>query len=115
MQEVEDIVRSQTESVEETRMKFDSIADAINVMQSEFDDFKRIGDQMVGQRNNMLELMQALSAVSEETAAGTEESSASVLEQVDSVGEITSASDELVDLAYELKVSLDKFRIKKTV
>ena len=111
MEEVGRIMTSQTQSVEETSLKFENITEAINEMHGEFTALKRIGSEMVIQKDEVLLLMQGLSSVSEQTAAGTQESSASVLEQVDSINRISASTQELVELAQGLISSLAKFKL----
>ena len=60
----------------------------------------RIGD--TGYTGELIDIIQNLSALSQENAAGTEEASASVEEQTSSMEQIAEASEELAKLAEAL-------------
>ncbi|SNT07172.1 methyl-accepting chemotaxis protein [Anaerovirgula multivorans] len=110
MNEVGKIVTYQTESVEATNTKFEGISDAIERMQQVIADINRSGKGMEAKKNEIIDIIQNLSGISEENAAGTEEASASVEEQTASMEEISNASEALSKLAEEMQNSITKFR-----
>lgn len=65
---------------------------------------------MNSKKEEMIETMENLSAISEENAAGTEEASESVELQTTSIVEIANASESLAKLAEELQVEISKFK-----
>lgn len=62
-------------------------------------------------RSNVIDIVQSLSAVSEEYAASTEETSASASQVSNTVQNIAENLGDLQQIAIELKESVDKFKI----
>ncbi|MCC5909587.1 MAG: methyl-accepting chemotaxis protein [Clostridiaceae bacterium] len=110
MQEVGKIVASQTKSVELTNEKFEGIDNAIEKMKEVITSINESGRGMEGKRDEIIGIIENLSAISQENAAGTEEASASVEEQTASMEEIANASDALARLAEEMQGSIAKFK-----
>lgn len=109
MVEMGDIATSQTESVNLTNDKFEGIARAIEDMDNLMDEFHKSGQAMEDKKNDIVRLVENLSAISEENAAGTEEASASVEEQSASIIEIANSSEALAKLAEEMNEIISKF------
>lgn len=110
MEEVKKIVQSQTESVKMTNEKFDGIAYSIDSMRELIDAIFESGKQMEVKKDEIISIIQNLSAISQQNAAGTEEASASVEEQTASVEEIARASEALAQLAAEMQESIARFK-----
>ena len=109
MENMNKIVEEQSLSVHNTSEKFDGIAEAIERTKEIIEQLNESEKIMESKKDNILEVMQNLSAISEENAAGTEEVNASVEEQTASMAQIASASEELSDLANEMKKTITKF------
>ncbi len=110
MQEVSNILKSQTESVEMTNSRFQGIASAIENVKEAIESIAQSGIEMEGKKEEIVEVIQNLSAISQENAAATEEASASMEEQTASIEEISSASEALSKLAEEMQESIAKFK-----
>ena len=110
MEEVNKIAQSQKDSVELTNNKFKGIANSIDDMKKLMYSIYESGQQMEVEKDEIISVLQNLSAISEENAAGTEEASASVEEQTSSVEEIANASEALAQLAVEMQESVAKFK-----
>ncbi|MBU5437323.1 methyl-accepting chemotaxis protein [Tissierella sp. MSJ-40] len=110
IQEVEEIVISQTHSVEMTNNKFEGISSAIEKMKEVIVSINQSGLEMEKKKEEIINVIQNLSAISEENAAGTEEASASVEEQTASMEEISNASEALSKLAEEMQESIAQFK-----
>lgn len=110
MEEVSKIAESQKESVELTHNKFEGIAYSIDDIKKLINSIYESGQQMEVKKDEIISVLQNLSAISEENAAGTEEASASVEEQTASVEEIANASEALAQLAIEMQESVAKFK-----
>jgi len=110
MKEVGEIVASQTNSVSITNNKFEGIATSVEEVRELVHLIGEINRKMEGERDQVIEVIQYLSSISEENAAGTQEASASVEEQTASMGEIANASEALAQLANEMQESVSKFR-----
>lgn len=110
MNEVKAIVDEQTASVGETKEKFEGIAKAIEKTKEAIAVINTSGMEMEQKKNEIIEVIQSLSAIAEENAAGTEEAAASIEEQTASVQEIASASQELAKLAEDMQAQIRQFK-----
>ncbi|WP_041720473.1 methyl-accepting chemotaxis protein [Alkaliphilus metalliredigens] len=110
MQEVGKITKSQTESVELTNVKFKGIDDAIEDMKGIIAEINESGQSMEVKKDEIISIIENLSAISEENAAGTEEAAASVEQQTAAMEEIANGSDALARLAEEMQESIAKFK-----
>ena len=111
MTEVSKVVKEQAHGVESTNDKFNGIADAIKTTIDVLKTLNTSGQMMDAKKNEIIGILENLSAISEENAAGTEEASASVQEQTRSMEEISSASEMLARLAEEMQDSINKFKL----
>lgn len=110
MEGIKEIVKSQSESVDVTNVKFEGIAYSIASMEKLMVDIYNSGKEMEEEKDAIISIIQNLSAISEENAAGTEEASASVEEQTAAVEEIANASEALAGLADEMQRTVAKFQ-----
>ncbi|QUH19625.1 methyl-accepting chemotaxis protein [Alkaliphilus sp. B6464] len=108
---VAEITRDQENSVEMTKNSFDGISDAIIMTQAMMNELNEAGKDMAEKKNEIIGIIQNLSAIAQENAAATEEASASTEEQSASMEEISSASNDMANLANELKEVISKFKI----
>ncbi|WP_353092948.1 methyl-accepting chemotaxis protein [Tissierella praeacuta] len=106
-----EITESQSESVKQTEEKFEMIASSIEITGEVIKKITQSVETMEENKNTLLDLMQNLSSIAEENAAGTEEASASMEEQAASIEEVANASQELAHIAEELQSLIGKFRI----
>ncbi|WP_425448105.1 methyl-accepting chemotaxis protein [Dethiothermospora halolimnae] len=104
------VVKSQTESVHMTREKFEGIDGAIEKMKNVIKNINQSGQDMKDKKDEIISIIESLSAISEENAAGTEEASAAVEEQTASMEEIANASEALGKMAEETQESISKFK-----
>ncbi|PAB58162.1 hypothetical protein CCE28_16950 [Anaeromicrobium sediminis] len=110
MKQMAIIVNEQTESVKKTENKFEGIAEAIEKTKNSIDEINESSKIMENKKDNIISIIENLSAISEENAAGTEEASASVEEQTASMEQIANASEELSKLAEDMNQSVAKFK-----
>ncbi len=111
MYEVKEIMRSQSEHVEQTDMAFSHIIDGVN---QSIDGINRISektDQLDSARVNVVDVVQELTAIAEENAAGSQQTSASVTEVSAIVTDISDKSTSLKQIAAELEKSIDIFKV----
>lgn len=111
MEELEEIVSSQSKSVKLTNNKFQGIADSIEEMRSVINNVNDSSDEMEYKKEEIISIIENLSSISEENAAGTEEASASVQEQTAAMEEIANASEELAKIAEKLNERVGEFTI----
>ncbi|MCK9217902.1 MAG: methyl-accepting chemotaxis protein [Firmicutes bacterium] len=110
MQDVAAIVKSQTKSVGITNNKYEGIAYSIEDIRKLILEITETNKKMEIKKEEVIQVIQNLSAISEENAAGTEEASASVEEQTASVEDIANASESLAQLANEMQETIIRFK-----
>jgi len=110
MNDVKGIVTAQTESVGDSMGKFEGIAGAIEKTREAIGKLNVSGLEMESKKGEIIEVIQNLSAIAQENAAGSEEAAASIEEQTAAVQEIANANQELAKLAEEMQAGLKQFR-----
>ncbi|MBA4689012.1 MAG: methyl-accepting chemotaxis protein [Candidatus Galacturonibacter soehngenii] len=110
MEKTEKIVQSQSENVNDTEDKFNVIADSIDDMRNAIETLNKGEHEMNIKKNQIIGIIENLSAVSEENAAGTQEVASSVEEQTASTMEIASACDELSKQAELILDCIGRFK-----
>jgi methyl-accepting chemotaxis protein len=108
---VKEITKEQSESVVKTKNKYDEIKEAIEVSIKEIDYIVRLGNEMEDNRNQVMSVIENLSAIAEENAASTEETASASQEMLATMEEVTSASNMLSDLSQELKELINSYKI----
>lgn len=111
MQEASVLMTAQTEGVEVTKTKFEGISTAIEKTKEALGMMNQTGEAMNLKKDEMIDIIQNMSALSEENAAGAEQASASVQEQTSSMEQIAEASEELAKLAEEMQRGIARFKI----
>ena len=109
MDEMSKLVDEQSQSVESTKTKFEGIAGAIEKTKNAVDVLNESGRFMESKKDNIIGIIERLSAISEENAAATEETAASVEEQTASMDQIANASEDLAKLAEEMNSAIAMF------
>ncbi|WIF94482.1 methyl-accepting chemotaxis protein [Caminicella sporogenes] len=110
MEKIEVIIEEQDYAVKETEKDFNSISAAINKMIAQIQEIDNKIIEMDKSKNSIIDSIQNISAVSEETAASTQEIASFAKSQHDSIEEITTSSVNLNELAKELKQLVSKFK-----
>lgn len=108
--EVQKVVTEQNDSVNSTNVVFEGISHEIDKLESIIKELSQSGQIMVEKKNEIIGIIESLSAISEENAAGTEEVSASIQEQTATMTEIASISDILIKVTQEMKNTISKFK-----
>lgn len=101
----------QSKSVKETEKKFALIASALTSTHDAIDQLAQTTLHLNANKETVLGLMENLSAIAEENAAGTQEASASIEEQAATVEEIANSSENLSIISTELKTLVQKFKL----
>ena len=107
---LDEITASQTESVDLNNNKFEGISDSIEKITVIAEVINKSGWEMVEKKDEIINVVESLSAISEENAAGAQEASASIEEHTASMQEVANSSDALWDLAATMKESINKFK-----
>ena len=109
MEDVATIREHQTTSVEVTNDSFIGIANSIEDIRNLVTNINATNKSMEDKKNEVIEIIHNLAAISQENAASTEEASASVEEQTAAVEEIATASETLAQLANNLQMTISRF------
>ncbi|NMA69195.1 MAG: HAMP domain-containing protein [Desulfitobacterium sp.] len=112
MKEMDSVVRIQSESVAETDAKFTGIAEDIDRIKGFIEVINDSTMEIANKNNMIMDMIQNLSAIAEESAAGTEEVSASIQEQTAAMDQIAQGSQDLAELAVKLEESMEAFKKK---
>ena len=101
----------QHKSVTETIDKYQAISEAMKVSEEAVQVLNSSETDMNYAKNKILTMMQALAAVAEQNAAGTQEAASAMEEQSTSARELASVSDRLSDLARNLQTITQRFQV----
>lgn len=110
MQQMNKHIDEQTITVKNTENIFEGISEAIEKTQRIIDILNESGITMENKKNNIMNNIENLSAISQQNAAGTEEAAATIEEQAASMIQIADASEELAKLAEVMNMSIKKFK-----
>ncbi len=110
MEEVAKLVGEQDKQTVITRNKFNEIESAVekskDIVKKLNADSKAIEDK----NSDIISIIENLSAIAEENAATTQQASASVETQTNAISDISSASDNLAEIASELQEEVANFK-----
>jgi methyl-accepting chemotaxis protein len=111
MYEVKEIGRIQSDYVDQTQNAFAQVASGVD---QSINGINRISEktiQLDEARTNVVDIVQNLTAIAEENAAGTEQTSASATEVSSIVEDITGKSSAMKSIAKELEEGMNIFKI----
>ncbi len=111
MKRVTNISTEQANGVNNSKDKYNLIAQSMNDSIEAIRQLSAFGEEMNLMRQDILDELESLSAIAEENAAAAEQTSAATQEQTASVEEIAAASDNLSELAVKLHNLVVKFKI----
>lgn len=111
MSEVDDIVREQKTKLEETKSMFELVTEGVQSTRKETESIEVQARACDKSREQVMEVISSLSAISEENAASTQETNAGMEELDAQLTVLTQQSKELLDLAVELENNMEFFKI----
>jgi methyl-accepting chemotaxis protein len=111
MYEVKEIGRVQSDYVEQTQSAFTQVANGVDQSISGINRISEKTRLMDEARTNVVDIVQNLTAIAEQNAAGTEETSASATEVSAIVEDITGKSGAMKNIARELDEGMNIFKI----
>ena len=109
--EVREIVEAQQEKLTQTQQHFVSLEEGIRTSSSETSQIKKETEVCDGARNKVETVIMSLSAISQQNAASTEETTASMTELNGTIEQLVSASGRLKEMADELEAGLKFFSV----
>ncbi len=111
IERVKEIAGEQSGSVENTKLKYESIMTAVGDSVNAVNLLNVSEDDMLKAKSDIMDMLQTLSAIAQENAASTEEASSAILEQSASMEEIAKSSERLAQLAGGLQEIILRFKI----
>ncbi len=105
------LMDGQNESVSHTESSFAKQAEIAERIGHSVDELTLKLQEMVGQKEQAMLSIQNVSAISEETAASAEQVSASAAAQQVELERVAKATDEMNQIARELKETVDRFKV----
>ena len=111
MNEVMVSIEQQNEKLENTLKMYAQLNDEIHIVSQAIHEISAQVDGLGDTKNAVLELLESLSAISEENAASTQQTSASMIELSNIVEECTEKAAGLLTLSANLRDNTTKFSI----
>lgn len=108
---LQQVIDDQLKGVAVTGGQFAEIKKAIERIAAMIEDQTQSGTVLLENKDKIMEVMGNLSAIAEENAASTEETSASTEEQTAAIMEISRMTEQLSELAGDLKAISERFKI----
>lgn len=109
MAEVSEMFKSQNGKLRETGEKFSDISEAVERCNSIMVEINESSVEIEEKNKSIVHVIGNLSAIAQENAATTQEAAASVDTQVQAIGDISQASENLAEIATALQEEVARF------
>lgn len=111
MKEVSVITNEQNIAVDEVTEAFNKIFDAVENITTQIEFVDKELNELGVSKTTLVEVVNNISSVSEETAAATEEVNAAMTEQTNAVEQVAENAERLNELSHELNKQIEMFKI----
>lgn len=111
MSEVQTIVNAQSERIEKTKTEFEAVSGGIEESRVGTGNIKRQTEVCDKARSEIVDIINSLSAISEENAASTEQTNASMEELSATINILASSAQNLLQLAKDLEADISFFKL----
>lgn len=111
IEEMGNTIDVQSKIVEQTKDKFEGISLSLEQIKNAILSLNSSGSDIENRRDEMLRILGNLSAISEENAAATQQTLATVESQNSSMAQIADECSELSELANSIHSSMSRFKI----
>ena len=111
MEEVKEIITKQSENVSKTGSVFSQVQGGISESIQGVDEIADRTNQLNMARSNVVDVVQNLTAIAEQNAASTEETSAAVNEVANIMQDFSEHAAKLQDIAHTLESNVDIFKL----
>ena len=111
MEDGKTIAEEQSNSVIDAKSIFVEILESINKISGDMRSIKGYSLEMETEKNEIIEILQTLSASTEENSAATQEVSATTEQQLASIEQIASHTEDLKSLAGKLSDAVNAFQV----
>lgn len=113
MDDVHEAMNRQTECLTETKNNFESVSAGINDSVFSINEVTGHIEQINDEKNHIVDTIQDLTAIAEENAAGTEETSASAAEVSSIMLSLKTEINDMAKLSDALNVNVEQFKLSK--
>jgi methyl-accepting chemotaxis protein len=107
----EEVVNKQTELIQQTEHVFSDIVDSVRFISVEISRFAEQSSLMLTSSQQIASSMENISAITQQSAAGTEQVSASMSEQITTVQDIVKQSEEMTRVVTQLQQTIQIFKL----
>ena len=111
MKEVNEIIEEQQRKLEQTKEKFGDVSSGIESSRRETNLISDQAQECDSEREKVVDVIQSLSAVSQQNAASTEETNASMQEMNATINLLAETSEKLQEMARTLEKNVSFFRL----
>lgn len=111
MKEVKTNVDHQQSCLQQTKENFQSISDGINITAHNVEGIRAKTNELNESQNAIVQVIDALNSLSQDSAAVTEETSASTQDLDATVNKLAESSESLKEIAYGLDKQLEVFKL----
>lgn len=112
MNEVNEIIEEQQRKLVQTKEKFGEVSNGIESSRREASMISDQAQECDSERGRVVDVIQSLSAVSQENAASTEQTNASMVEMNATIGLLAEAAGELKEMAQTLEENVEFFKLQ---
>lgn len=105
------IAKEQSKSVIDAKSIFTQILEAIGKISEDMKSIKGYSLEMETEKNVIIEILETLSASTEENSAATQQVAATTEEQLASIDQIVAHTQDLKNLAVKLTSAVDEFQV----
>lgn len=111
MKEVKANVDHQQTCLQQTKVNFESISDGINTAAHNVKGIRAKTNELNESQNAIVHVIDALNSLSQDSAAVTQQTSASIQDLDTTVNELAQSSEALKEIAYDLDKQLEVFKL----
>lgn len=108
----EEVVSMQSEHIRQTEDIFNQIVESIEFINEQIFTFSNESDTMLDSARIISATIQNISAITEQSAAGTQEVSASMNEQIPTVQAVVDETEKMLAMATQLQRTIQVFKLK---
>ncbi|WP_430392885.1 methyl-accepting chemotaxis protein [Bacillus suaedaesalsae] len=106
------LAKEQLDAVMETEQSFKKIAGSVSGIESIISDVNDNIQLLVSSKDNVSNAVESIAAVSQQSAASTEQITSSIDEQLNAIVVVSDSAQELNDLINDLKLEIEKFKLQ---
>lgn len=106
----EEVVQAQTQLIKETEAVFIEIVQSIQFIAEQISNFVQESEKMLERAQTISSSMENISSITQQSAAGTQEVSAAMTSQIDSIEQMVEQSEKMSDAVRELRRTIEIFK-----